>query len=435
MSRAVLEAELTWTGDAFATGVQVAIGDHGRIDWVGRSRQEPTRRLPRVALLPGFVSSHSHAFQRGLRGSGESFPRGAGSFWSWREAMYTLVSSLDREALRRGCVQAFGEMRDAGFTTVGEFHYLHHERENDYRFDELVLAAAAEVGIRLVLLQSYYVTGAIGKPLDGAQHRFRTRSLDEFWRQVERLQPLLEPQTQTLGVAPHSIRAVSLEEIAALYTEARRRALPVHIHIEEQRREIEESLAAYGRTPMAAILDSLEDARGLTAVHCTHTTPGDMKRFLKSGGMVCVCPLTEGNLGDGIPRLDQIRDRSDRLCVGTDSNLRLSALDEMRWLEYAQRLRGELRGALPNAAGDVAPTLLAAGSSGGAAALGLECGSIREGCWGDMVAIDLDAAPLKDIPSERLLEAVIFGAGNEVIRGTFVGGKWRETSAEWVASG
>lgn len=429
MSRVVLEAELTWTGGRFASGVQVEVGDHGRIDSVGPPRQEPTTRLDRVALLPGLVSSHSHAFQRGLRGSGESFPQGAGSFWSWREAMYTLVSSLDREALRRCCLQAFGEMRDAGFTAVGEFHYLHHERETDYGFDEVVLAAAADVGIRIVLLQSYYATGAIGKPLEGAQRRFRTRSLQEYWRQFERLQSLLDPKTQTLGVAPHSVRAVSLEEIAALYTEARGRGLPVHIHVEEQRREVEESRAAYGRRPMAAILDSLPDARGLTAVHCTHTTPGDMARFLDSGGRVCVCPLTEGNLGDGIPRLDRIHGRHDRLCVGTDSNLRLSALEELRWLEYAQRLRGELRGALPTADGDVAPTLLAAASSGGAAALGLDCGSIRVGCWGDMVAIDLDAAPLRDIPPERLLEAVILGAGNEIIAGTFVGGIWRKTSS------
>jgi formimidoylglutamate deiminase len=342
--------------------------------------------------------------------------------------MYALVSSLDLVELRRRCVQTFGEMRDAGFTTVGEFHYLHHDQDEDYAFDEVVLAAAAQVGIRIVLLQAYYATGGIGKPLEGAQRRFRTQSLEEFWRQLDRLERLLDPATQTLGVAPHSVRAVGLDEIAALHREARRRRLPFHLHVEEQRREIEESLAAYGRTPMAAILDTLGSG-DFTAVHCTHTAPADMARFLDAGGMICACPLTEGNLGDGIPRLEQIHARGGRLCVGTDSNLRLSALEEMRWLEYGQRLYGELRGALAAPGGNVAPTLLGAVTTGGAAALQLETGRIAPGCWADLVALDLDAAPLENVPPERLLEAAVFGAGNEIVAGTFVGGQWRATGA------
>ncbi len=425
MTGAVLQAQLTWTGDRFAPGFQVAIGEDGRIQAVGTLGQIPTSRLDRIALLPGFITAHSHAFQRGLRGSGEEFPQGAGSFWSWREAMYALVSSLDGQELRSHCLRTFGEMRDAGFTTVGEFHYLHHERGQDYAFDEVVLAAAAEVGIRIVLLESYYATGAIGKPLDGAQRRFETRSPEEYWRQVDRLGRLLDPATQTLGVAPHSVRAVGLEQLGELHQEARRRGLPFHMHVEEQRREIEESLAALGRTPMAAILDTLEDAGNLTAVHCTHTAPADMARFLDAGGRTCACPLTEGNLGDGIPRLDQVHARGDRLCLGTDSNLRLSAVEEMRWLEYGQRLRGELRGALAGPAGLVAPTLLAAATRGGAAALGLDAGRIAVGDWGDLVAIDLDGPALADVPAGQLLEAIVFGAGNEAIAGTFVGGRWR----------
>jgi formimidoylglutamate deiminase len=427
MSPSVLEADLTWTGDHFTPGLQVAIGEEGRIEAVGVLGQAPTRRLDRIALLPGFISAHSHAFQRGLRGSGEHFPSGAGSFWSWREAMYALVSSLDGQELRRRCLQTFREMRDAGFTTVGEFHYLHHERGQDYALDDVVLAAAAEVGIRIVLLQAYYATSTIGKPLEGAQRRFETRSPEEYWRQLDRLERLLDPATQTLGAAPHSVRAVGLDEIGELYREARRRGLPFHMHVEEQRREIEESMAAYGRTPMAVILDTLEGAGGLTAVHCTHTHPADMARFLDAGGRTCACPLTEGNLGDGIPRLDQVHTLGNRLCLGTDSNLRLSALEEMRWLEYGQRLRGELRGALATADGNVGPTLLAATTTGGAAALGLEAGRIAPGCWADLVALDLDAPVLADIPAGRLLDAAVFGAGNEIIAGTFVGGRWRES--------
>jgi formimidoylglutamate deiminase len=423
MSR-VLQAELTWTGAEFAPAVQVSIDTAGRIEAVGALGRTETERLARVALLPGFVDAHSHAFQRGLRGRGESFPAGAGSFWSWREAMYALVNSLDHESLRRISARAFAEMRDAGITTVGEFHYLHHERDGDFALDDAVVQAAADAGIRLVLLYSYYATGAPGRPLEGAQRRFATPSLDRYWRQVDRLAGVLAADTQTLGVAPHSIRAAAPTEIRLLSEEARRRGLPVHLHVEEQRREIEESLAAYGRPPMAVILDAVEGGP-FTAVHCTHTADADMARFLAAGGTVCLCPLTEGNLGDGIPRLGPPHAVGGRLALGTDSNNRLAMLEEMRWLEYGQRLRGELRGALPDRAGEVAPTLLDAASAGGARALGIPAGRIARGCWADFVAVNLDAPGLAEVPPERLLDALVFGAGNEVIAGTYVGGKWR----------
>lgn len=421
---AVLAAELTWTGTELAPNIQVLVDAEGRIEDVGALGRADASPLPGTALLPGFVDTHSHAFQRGLRGRGEAFPTGAGSFWSWREAMYALVDSLDRDTLRRLSARAFVEMRDAGITTVGEFHYLHHEREGDFALDEAVVEAAADAGIRLVLLYSYYATGAPGRPLEGAQRRFATPSLDGFWRQVDRIAGVLAPDTQTMGVAPHSIRAASPTEIGLLHQEARRRGLPVHMHVEEQRREIGESLAAYGQAPMAAILEAVNGGP-FTAVHCTHTADQDMERFLAAGGIVCLCPLTEGNLGDGVPRLARAHGTGGRLALGTDSNSRLAMLEEMRWLEYGQRLRDECRGALPDRAGNVAPALLQAATTGGAAALGVPAGRIARGCWADLVAVDLAAPSLAEVPRERLLEALVFGAGNEVIAGTYVGGRWR----------
>jgi formimidoylglutamate deiminase len=422
----LLQADLTWTGERFEPSVQIAIDSGGRIEAVGALDRPGATRLTGLALLPGFVDTHSHAFQRGLRGHGERFPAGAGSFWTWREAMYALVGSLDRATLRRLSAQAFAEMRDAGITTVGEFHYVHHEREGDFALDEAVLAAARDAGIRMVLLYSYYATSAPGRPLEGNQVRFATPSVDGFWRQLDRLSPMLDPATQTLGVAPHSIRAASPADIRAIHREAVRRGWPVHLHVEEQRREIEESLAAYGGTPMAVILDAVEGGE-FTAVHCTHTADEDMARFLAAGGIACLCPLTEGNLGDGIPALGRPHAAGGRLAIGTDSNNRLAMLEEMRWLEYGQRLRGELRGALPGPAGDVAPTVLAAATAGGARALGVPAGRIAAGCWADFAALDLAAPALAGVPAERLLEALVFGAGNEAIAGTYVGGRWRAT--------
>src|SRR6185312_15991361 len=238
--------------------------------------------------------------------------------------------------------------------------------------------------------------------------RFATPSVDQYWRQLERLAGRLDPATQTLGVAPHSIRAASPGDIGLLYAEARRRNLPVHLHVEEQRREIEESVAAYGRSPMTVILDAVEGG-AFTAVHCTHTADADMARFLDAGGIACLCPLTEGNLGDGIPRLERPHAAGGRLAIGSDSNNRLAMLEELRWLEYGQRLRGELRGALPDPAGAVAPTLLAAATTGAARALAVPAGTIAPGCWADLVAVDLGAPSLADLPRARLLPALVFG--------------------------
>jgi formimidoylglutamate deiminase len=427
MSRQTIQADLTWIDGAFVPDRIITVGADGRIESVGRARSGPVRRQEGVALLPGFVNAHSHAFQRGLRGSGERFSSGAGSFWSWREAMYALVASLDRDGLQRVCHQAFAEMRDAGITTVGEFHYLHHDRDDDFAFDDVVLEAASEVGIRIVLLQAYYAAGGIGKALEPGQRRFATLDLRQYWRQMDRLAQHLDPATQSLGAVAHSVRAASLAEIKALHSEAARRGLPFHMHVEEQRREIEDTVAAYGRTPMRLLCDELVAGGNLTAVHCTHTSPMDMTAFLARGGRVCVCPLTEANLGDGIPDLSAPHSVGGRISLGTDSNARISAIEEMRWLEYGQRLRGELRGALTDSAGEVAATTLDAATSGGAAALGIGAGRIAPGEWADLAAVDLTVPSLSGVPAAGLLDAIVFGAGNGAIAGTFVAGKWRPT--------
>ncbi|HET9228421.1 MAG TPA: formimidoylglutamate deiminase [Thermoanaerobaculia bacterium] len=412
----ILEADWTWTGERFESGVQVRIED-GKIAEVGKLGS--AERLEGKALLPGMISSHSHAFQRGLRGRGERFPAGAGSFWTWREAMYSLVDRLEPEELRALCLQAFREMRSAGITCVGEFHYLHHGPElRGWAFDEQVLRAASEAGIRIALLQSYYRTGAIGQPLEGGQRRFDGFSPAELWEQVDRIGPLLDPATQTLGASVHSLRAASLEDLRAVYDEARRRDLVFHIHVEEQRREIQDALAYYGRRPMQLLLETLGTATDVTAIHCTHTEAEDMERFLAGGGTVCLCPLTEGNLGDGIPG------RISRPCLGTDSNARLSMLEEMRWLEYGQRLRTETRGVRRDHDGQVARVLFEAATVNGAQALGIEAGRIAPGHWADFIAIDLGVPCLAGWEPDTLLDSLVFGAGDEAIAATCVGGRW-----------
>ena len=436
MSAQAIEAELTWVDGRFAPGVRVEVADDGRIAAVGSTTEGEAgndeanvRRLPRRALLPGFVNVHSHAFQRGLRGRGESFPSGAGHFWLWREEMYALVARLYRERLYELTLAAFREMRAAGITAVGEFHYLHHHDPNahDYAFDEVILEAAAAAPIRLVLLEAFYASGGIGKPLAGAQGRFATPTVDGYWKQMDRLQAKLAGDgSQSLGAVAHSIRAATPAQIVDLHTEARRRGLPFHMHVEEQRLEIEECRAAYGRYPMEVLLDRVGAGPGFTAVHCTHTRREDLERFAAAGGHVCVCPLTEANLGDGIPPLADLPAAHGSLCLGSDSNARISMLEEARWLEYGQRLAAERRGALRGADGRVAPMLFAAATRGGAAALGLDCGEIATGRWADFALVDLDHPSLAFAEADSLLDALVFGAADGAVAGSCVGGRWSD---------
>lgn len=419
----VLQAALTWTGARFERDIQVEILPDGRIGGVGRLGRDDAERWPDRALLPGMVSAHSHAFQRALRGRGERFPGTAGSFWTWREAMYGLVPSLEATSLRTWCRRTFSEMRRAGITTVGEFHYLHHEGAGaDYALDRVVLDAARDAGIRIVLLPAWYRWGGIGENLAASQERFATTDLDDFLRHLDALGSSLDSTREHLGVVAHSVRAAALVEIAELYAYARSNGLPFHMHLEEQRQEIAAAQAAWGKTPSAALLDRLPSVEGLTAVHCTHTAPADLRQLLDGGAGVCVCPLTEANLGDGLADVPALLYRPEAISLGTDSNARISMLEEMRLLEYGQRLSGERRGVTRDPEGQVARTLFQMASAGGARALGLDAGTIRTGARADFVLLDLHAPSLEGWDEETLLDAWVFGGGDETVAGTVVGG-------------
>ncbi len=424
----VIEAELTWTGRGFEPGVRIAIGRDGRIDAVERGAGPAARRRLRGrALLPGMVNAHSHAFQRGLRGRTEHFGRGAGSFWTWRESMYELAAEIDEASMYDLSRSAFSEMLDAGITTVGEFHYLHHDRScRGFALDEAVLRAAADAGIRIVLLETLYRTGGIGRPLEQAQRRFAAEP-HELWAQVDRIGRLGGPPTRSIGVAAHSIRAVDIPDLVALHAEAARRGLPFHMHVEEQPAEIEQCLAAHGARPMALLAARLPLDDRFTAVHCTHTAGADLDAFLSAGGNVCICPLTEAGLGDGVPDVPRILARGGRICLGTDSNARIDFGEEMRWLEYAQRLALLRRGVCTDESGSCAAAVFRAATVNGARALRVSAGEIAPGAAADLLALDLDAPGLAGWTPETLLDSFVFGSGREAIAEVCVAGRWRRT--------
>lgn len=427
MIHQAIEAELTWTGRAFEPGIRVGIGVDGRI--ASSSVDETPRQLPRRALLPGMTSAHSHAFQRALRGSGEHFPAGAGSFWSWREAMYALVEHMDEREFLTWCTRTFREMLRAGITSVGEFHYFHHSRAAmkgtpDWKLDELVLEAARDAGIRIVLLQAYYRDGGIGKPPSMAQRRFFCDDQAAFWKQIEQLDAFAYDR-YSIGIVAHSIRAVDPGTIASLHEEACRRAMPFHMHLDEQRQEIADCIAAYGAAPTRLLLDRLDIGSEFTSVHATHTATRELEELMTRGANVCIAPLTEGNLGDGFPLRPPLLAHRGQISIGTDSNARISMLEELRMLEYAHRLKEERRGVWRSEWGAVGATLFSFATTGGARSLGLPCGEIREGQFADLLAIDLDHPSLAGISPEALMDAWILGAPDDTIREVCVGGVWQ----------
>ena len=412
---------LALDGGRVASGMEIEVaGDRisavrpatGPVDW-------------NVCLLPGFVNGHSHAFQRGMRGLGEVFPDGAGSFFTWRASMYDLVASLDPDRCHRICRLAFDEMLDAGITTVGEFHYVHHGIDEAWALDQAVLQAAADAGIRLVLLHCDYVRGGFDdRPLAGGQVRFDGGTVEDFLESFERVAAGCVGPLQSAAPISHSTRAVPIQRIATIREEARRRNTVFHIHLEEVVAEIDDCREAHGTTPMRLLLDhGIIDSR-TTAIHCTHSTAGDLGGLASAGGRICLCPNTEGNLGDGIPDIATIRATGIPLSIGTDLNSRIAPTEDLRWIEYAQRISRTMRGAVVDLEHRTGGPLLGIGSAHGAESLGIEAGTIAVGRLADFAAVDLDHRTLEGVPPEAMAEAIVFGTGPESMAGTCVGGRW-----------
>jgi len=410
--------ELCYIGGKLERGKSIVV-DGGSIIEIGEGNNSD-----KGLYLPGFVNAHSHAFQRGLRGRGETFPKGSNSFWGWREEMYRLVSEVDAKTFRYWCVKAFQEMRSAGITTVGEFHYLHHDEDNDYAFDDIVIEAAQEVGIRIVLLHAAYQHAGIHLPLEKEQQRFNTNTFDEWASQVETVSVKTSALERcSIGLVAHSIRAVDQKTIVKIADFAYRNGMPLHLHVEEQQQEIQASLDAYSKTPMRFLCDEIEISPLVTAVHCTHTAEADMEEWLTRGANVCICPLTEANLADGICDVPRIVHCEGTISLGTDSNARISMLEELRLLEYAQRLYKQNRGICINPLGDMGSYLIEVATQNGARCLGIKAGAIEVGKLADFTVIDLKHQQLEGVANQHLLAALCCGCDNSVISETIIGGQ------------
>ena len=389
----------------------------GRILEVGNPRTHDgadVLELPQRVLLPGFVNAHSHAFQRGLRGwvqhgSGED------TFWTWREAMYALANRLDPEGIEAVATLAFAEMLRAGFTTVGEFHYLHHQADGTPYADpdELahrVVAAARKVGIRIVLLRVAYARAGFGLPSNPRQARFIDASPDDALAAVERL----AARGVAVGLAPHSVRACPESWLRAFA----RSSLPMHAHVDEQPAEIEECLAEYGRRPLQVFADAGLLGARFTAVHLTHPDDSELALLNGSGATVCVCPTTELDLGDGFFPAWKV---SGPVCIGTDSHASIDPFQELRSLEWHSRALLGRRNITPHDGVDgLAAALLVKGTEVGARSLGVESGRIAPGMGADLIAIDTSRM---EFGASRLLPALVFNGSPAAVRDVWVGGR------------
>jgi formiminoglutamate deiminase len=411
--------ELAWLGGERAESSVLIDVEDGRIAAVEVGQRNPPRdvRILEGLTLPGLANAHSHAFQRALRGRTQ---HGSGSFWTWREQMYALAERLDPDSYHALARATYTEMALAGVTTVGEFHYLHHDgggaRYNDpNEMGRVLMAAAAEAGVRITLLDCCYLHGGIGRQPDDVQRRFSDGSA-EAW--AERVSDLDENESARVGAAIHSMRAVDPDAGAAVASWARNRERPLHAHVSEQPAENEACLEAYGRTPTALLADAGALEASFTAVHATHLAEDDVSLLGGAGACCCVCPTTERDLADGIGRMRQLADAGASLSLGSDSHAVIDMFEEARAVEMDERLASGER------VHHSAAALLRAASSDGHACLGWpDAGRIEPGARADLVTVSLDGVRLAGWDPESALDAVVFAAVAADVRHVFVDGE------------
>ncbi|WP_374441212.1 formimidoylglutamate deiminase [Stella sp.] len=414
--------------DGWAAGVRITVDDQGRIAAVDADMPADGCEAHAGIALPGLPNLHSHAFQRGMAGLAERRGATEENFWGWRQVMYRFLAVLDPDDVAAIAAQAYVEMVESGFTSVAEFHYLHHAPGGGRYGDPAEMAAAigraaAESGIGVTHLPVFYGFGGFGggAPEPG-QRRFVTAP-DEFQRIVAASRHALRDLPDAMvGVAPHSIRAVTPGTLAEVVDAAA--AVPIHIHIAEQQREVDECLAWSGRRSVDWLLDEMPVDGRWCLVHATHVSAGEVSRIAASGAVAGLCPITEANLGDGLYPLPAFLARGGRLGVGSDSNVRIDAAEELRLLEYGQRLRDQMRNVVVSHADrSTGRALCDLALAGGAQATGRAVGRLAPGHRADIVMLDPEHPALVGRQGDHWLDGWLFAADGRAIDRVWIGGR------------
>ncbi|MBQ0882559.1 formimidoylglutamate deiminase [Streptomyces sp. RT42] len=411
--------EHAWLGTHVEPGVAVDVGDDGRIAAVRTDvpAPPPGAEILRGLTLPGLANAHSHAFHRALRGTVQV---GSGTFWTWREVMYSVADRLTPETYLDLARAVYAEMALAGITTVGEFHYVHHAPGGAAYADpnamgEALIQAAADAGVRITLLDTCYLSSGFGQPPDTHQLRFSDGTADAW---AQRCSVLEERDHARIGAAVHSVRAVPADQLATVARWAEERRAPLHVHLSEQTAENDACHAAHGCTPTRLLADHGVLGPRTTGVHNTHLTDEDIALLGGSRTGTCMCPTTERDLADGIGPAAALQQAGSPLSLGSDSHAVVDLLEEARAMELNERLRTRTRGHWTAAA------LLRAASADGHAALGWDdAGTIEPGARADLATVALDSVRTAG-PLPRLgAETAVFAATAADVRHTVVGGR------------
>ncbi|GLW62474.1 formimidoylglutamate deiminase [Actinomadura rubrobrunea] len=416
-------AEFAWLGDHVAADVLIeADGERFARVTPGVPAPPDARRLTGLTL-PGLANAHSHAFHRALRSRAQS---GRGTFWTWREQMYAVAERLEPDTYRALATAVYAEMALAGVSCVGEFHYVHHRPGGEPYDDpnamgEALIAAAADAGIRITLLDACYLAGGIGRPLQGPQKRFGDGTAGDWARRVDDLcdrTGKTDHRHARIGAAVHSVRAVPREQIGAVADWARRRRAPLHVHLSEQPAENEACREAYGVTPTRLLAECGALGARTVAVHATHLTGEDIGLLGATMTGVCMCPTTERDLADGIGPARDLAAAGSPICLGSDQHAVIDLFEEARAVELDERLRTRERGHW------TAGALLAAATWSGHYALGWpEAGRLEPGSYADLVTVALDSPRTAGAGRDHLAEAAVFAATAADVRHVVVSGR------------
>ncbi|MQT45290.1 formimidoylglutamate deiminase [Pseudomonas helleri] len=426
----VFFAERALLPTGWATNVRIEVGADGFLTRIQANADAQGAQRLNGPVLPGMPNLHSHAFQRAMAGLAEVAGNPNDSFWTWRDLMYRLVGKISPEQLGVIARQLYIEMLKAGYTSVAEFHYVHHDLSGQPYANPAELAlriseAARSTGIGLTLLPVLYShSGFGGQAPNEGQRRF-INSTEQYLTLQQQLKPLLAQQpAQQLGLCFHSLRAVTPEQLNDVLR-ASDTACPVHIHIAEQQKEVDDCLSWSGKRPIQWLYDNVEVDARWCLVHATHATPDEVRLMAHSQAVAGLCLTTEANLGDGIfPAVDYLA-QNGRMGIGSDSHVSLSVVEELRWLEYGQRLRDQRRNRLYRSDQPmVGRTLYDAAVAGGAQAMDQPVAGLAVGQRADWLVLDGNDPYLATAQEDGILNRWLFAGGDRQVRDVVVNGQW-----------
>ena len=425
----VFFAERALLPTGWSANVRIEVGADGCLTQITANSDAQGAEYLSGPVLPGMPNLHSHAFQRAMAGLAEVAGNPNDSFWTWRDLMYRLVGKISPEQLGVIARQLYIEMLKAGYTSVAEFHYVHHEVSGQPYANPAELAlriseAARSTGIGLTLLPVLYSHSGFGAQAPNDSQRRFINSTEQYLKLQQQLKPLLAQQSaQALGLCFHSLRAVTPEQIHEVL-QASDTACPVHIHIAEQQKEVDDCLSWSGKRPIQWLYDNVEIDQRWCLVHATHANAHEVQLMAQSKAVAGLCLTTEANLGDGIfPAVDYLA-QGGRMGIGSDSHVSLSVVEELRWLEYGQRLRLLRRNvAAPRGGGSTAQALWLAACVGGAQACGRSVGAFAPGCRADLLVLDDESPLFAGRGPDHALDALVVAGGQGRIRDVYVGGR------------